>query len=343
MEKSPLIVIGVCAPERRSYAARLSQAAGGPLITRAERSSPAGSQDISFSPQHPSIARRPARAVVDVACELDLPHLGLASDPEASVICVVDAVHLADDLRDGRPLVEAAPAGDDRGDFGSRARRAVSFLEGATLISFVNWESTPTPDLSLLMALASHLNPSARVRLSRGPAEDLRALLAAPHVPSELLERAGWVHRLNDEHDPHMTDSRVSTLRYEQPRPFHPGRLSTALDDIDSGRHGRVVRSAGFCRLATRAGILARWDQVGSAIWIDPLSADVDAAMTAQDLSFTGIDLDRQGIRNTLDLAAVTDDELTAGPAAWRRFTDPLPIWPVDEAEGFGDIFHRER
>lgn len=331
---TPLVVVGVCAPERQSYAARLATSVGAHLIPLVERTPRPGEHVSLLAPEHPSTARHRSSIVADVAGELDLPHLRMANADDAAVICVVDALHLFDDLRDGEPLIDTAAEGDDRGDFGSRARRAISYLEGATLISFVNWEPIPTDELSLLMAIASHLNPAARIRLSRGPADDLRALRAAPQQRMPLLERAGWVHALNDEHDPHMTDTRVRTLRYEQPRPFHPARLVLALNELDSGRLGTVLRSAGFCRLASRAGILARWDHVGSAIWIDPLSTELDAATTAQDLAITGLDLDLDGIRRTLDAAAVTDDELTAGPVAWRRFADPLPEWSVrvDEA-----------
>ncbi|WP_228484821.1 hypothetical protein [Microbacterium cremeum] len=94
-----------------------------------------------------------------------------------------------------------------------------------------------------------------------------------------------------------------------------------------------MLRSAGFCRLATRAGVLARWNHVGSAIWIDPIAADVETATTAQDLPFTGLDLDVYGIRDALDTAAITDDELAAGPVAWSRFADPLPAWSVSVEE----------
>lgn len=326
---NPLVVVGVCTPERRSYAAELARGVGGRLIPLVEPTPRRGPQRISLSPEHPSLAKSASPIVVDVDIELDLPHLALANAPQSSVICVVDALHFPHDLVDGRALSEAAGEGDDRGDFGSRARRAVSHVESATLISFVNWEAVPTVELSLLMAIASHLNPTARVRLSRSPVEDLRALFDGGQETRALLERAGWVHALNDEHDPHMTDPRVTTLRYEQPRPLHPGRLATALEDIDSGRFGIVLRSAGFSRLATRLGILARWDHVGSAIWIDPQSTEQEDATTAQDLAFTGLDLDHDGIRLALDAAAVDDDELIAGPQSWRRFADPLPIWPA--------------
>ena len=327
--RDPLVVVGVCAPERRRYASSLAKAMGGHLISLAERRPSQGEEELLLTAPPPRIDPKPSRIVADVSAELDLPHLGLAADPRSAVICVVDAVHMLDDLRDGRPLVDAAPVGDDRGDFGSRARRAASFLEGATLIVLVNWESVATTQLALLMTIVSHLGPSARVRLSREAAEDIRILFSARQEPAPLLERAGWVHALNDEHDPYMTDPRVTTLRYEQQRPFHPARLSAALNDIDAGTYGSVLRSAGFCRLATRPGILARWDHVGSAIWIDPLSSDIEAATTAQDISFTGLNLDPSGLRRTLDGAALTDDELTAGPAAWRRFADPLPAWPM--------------
>ena len=327
--RNPLVVVGVCTPERRSYAAELAQGIGAHLIALVEPMPGRGPQHIVLSPERPSLPQSASPLVVDVDSELDLPHLALANAPRSSVICVVDALHFSHDLGDGRPLSEVAVEGDDRGDFGSRARRAVSHVESATLVSLVNWETVPTAELSLLMAITSHLNPTARARLSRGPVEDLRASLDGGCEPLPLLERAGWVHALNDEHDPHMTDPRVTTLRYEQPRPLHPGRLAAALDDIDSGRWGIVLRSAGFCRLATRLGILARWDHVGSAIWIDPQSTGQEDATTAQDLALTGLDLDHEGIRLALDAAAVDDDELIAGPHAWRRFTDPLPTWPA--------------
>lgn len=324
----PLIVVGVCVPERRRYAAALARATGRRLV-RISELPPARREERDPIPSERSLGSGELwRFVADIGTEIDLPHVDLATDPRIPVVCVVDALHLLEDLADQRPLLETAGPGDDRGDVGARARRAVSFVEGATLISFVNWEAVDTPRLALVMTIASHLNPAARVRLSRGPADDIRALSSGSPESPPLLERAGWVHALNDEHDPHMTDARVTTLRYEQPRPFHPARLAAALDDIESGRHGHILRSAGFCRLATRASVLARWDHVGSAIWMDPLSSDIEAASTVQDIAFTGLGIDARALRDALDDAAVTDEELTAGPVAWREFEDPLPAWP---------------
>jgi hypothetical protein len=99
--------------------------------------------------------------------------------------------------RSARPILdEHGGCGD--GDSGARARRAVTLLEAATLVSIVRWEHATTAELSMLMALASHLAPRARVRLSRGPSEDIRALIdSAPSAVDDgpVLERAGWVRR----------------------------------------------------------------------------------------------------------------------------------------------------
>ena len=143
-----------------------------------------------------------------------------------------------------------------------------------------------------------------------------------------MHSRAGWLHALSNAHDPYMTDRRVATVRYEQLRPFHPGRLTRALDRIEAGRCGHVVRSAGICRLATRMETAASWEHVGSAMWIDPLDLDDDSSAVGQDIVFTGVALMPHLLLRELDEAVLTDAELAAGPRAWRRFADPLPAWP---------------
>lgn len=332
MLPSPLIVAGLCTPERRRYAAGLAVATRRGLLRIST-----GRQDAPTAPSAPeplSLTRDRddvERFVIDVDVDVDVLHLDIVTrTPPAPIVCVVDAGHLLEDLRNPSPLDEHRTDGD--GDTGARARRAVALLEAATLISFVRWERVETAELSVLMALASHLAPRARVRLSRGPAEDLAALAGSePHgvETTSPLERPGWVHALNDEHDPYMTDPRVTTLHYERLRPFHPARLASALDELDSGRLGLLMRSAGFCRLATRAGILARWDQVGSAMWIDPEDASMEASLTAQDLALTGLDLMSGAVVATLDAALLTDAELEEGLTGWARLEDPLPRWPA--------------
>jgi hypothetical protein len=326
MESIPVAITGVCAPERHLFAERaaaslgrrLVWAYGGPRHTTSHR------------PQGFWAGGRDELALFDCATDLDPLHFSGAFDTPPALVCVIDAPHMIQDLRDGSALRDDAPPGDDRGDHGARARQAAAFVEAAHVIAFVNWEGVETARLAMLMALASHLNPLARIRLTRNPHEDVRAALAAD-TSLAVGERAGWVRMLNEEHDPHMTDRRVTTFRYEQLRPFHPERLMHALDDeIDARRWGLVLRSVGFCRLATRPGMLARWEQVGSAMWLDPLHTRDAYSCIGQEIALTGLDLNTGALARALDAAALTDAEMDAGPEAWERFADPLPAWPVE-------------
>jgi len=315
-------IMGVCAPERRAYAERTAARLGRPLhlLRYADLRS-------SHALPHPRPRVDDATAVVDLGTDVDLIHaIVVRGGAEIEAVCVVDARHMMGDLLDDVALVASAKPGDTRGDVGARARQAALALELATRIVWVNWEHVPTAALAVQMALASHLNPRAIVRLSRDPLSDLRS--DATHE-GEILERAGWVHALNDAHDPYMRDNRVMTLRYEQLRPFHPARLSAALDRLDDGAAGRLVRSAGFCRLASRPGILARWEHVGSAMWIEPLGADDGRMGMGQEIAFTGLDLSAPKLVHILDEAALTDAEFAAGPSAWASLEDPLPAWPA--------------
>ncbi|MGZ0068434.1 GTP-binding protein [Microbacterium arborescens] len=295
-----LAVTGVCSAERRRYA-RLCVIAG----------------------------RHRAVRVVDLASDADPAHVHATVHGMPS-LCVLDARHAVDDLRDEAPLRRAVPHGDGRADVGARARLAAQLIEAASAVVIVNWERMPTADLSILMALASHLAPTARIRLSRGVADDLSALGFGTTLPlRDAGDRAGWTRALNGEHDPFLTDRRVATMRYEQLRPFHPGRLVLALDLLDSGSCGLVVRSVGVCRLASRPDVPARWEQAGSAMWIDPIEAGHGLDDVGQDIALTGIDLNTAAVRHVLDAAVLDDAEFSAGPAAWRRLPDPLPEWNV--------------
>lgn len=302
-----ILVTGVCSAERRRYA-RLAGIA----------------------------LRRSGRHVVDLPADAD-PRIAHRSLDDADSICIVDARHALSDLRDEAPLRRAVDAGDARGDVGARARQAATLIEGSTAVVIVNWERVPTVALSILMALVSHLAPTARVRLSRGVPDDLRALdhdSGRPSTPPG--ERPGWTRALNGAHDPFLTDRRVTTLHYEQLRPLHPERLLSALDTLESGRFGVVVRSMGVCRLATRPHRPARWEQSGSAMWLDPLTGDHGFDDTGQDLAITGIDLNGEAVSHLLDEAALDDRELAAGPLAWLEYADPLPAWPVVTADDGG-------
>lgn len=270
---------------------------------------------------------RPARIVADVPAEASLLEtLGSFLDDERTtvdeVVCVVEAASFFDDLLDDEYY---AVPGERPRRYVARALRMVQQIELASALIVTGWEETPTRDLALLLAVLSHLAPAAQIGLTRaeriGPESRFE----------EHSHQPGWVYALNDEHDPFMRDIRVRTIRYQQLRPFHPGRLHRVLDEqIGAGSFGAVLRSAGMCRIATRPGLSGSWEHVGQMISLDPISRDAgeEGPLTlGQDIAFTGIDMDAVALCRALDTATLTDEELLSGPESWRAYPDPFPSW----------------
>ncbi|WP_176714717.1 GTP-binding protein [Leifsonia xyli] len=181
-------------------------------------------------------------------------------------------------------------------------------------------------ELSTVIALISHLSPQARLRVHQDAIE--------PWVPGEPFtagqERPGWIGLLNDDYEPHLTDPRVTAFRYENVRPLHPVRLRRLLNRLETDAFGTVIRSAGFCRFASRPHVVAHWDQVGRTISFDPLSHDdtleddQEFLALGQELAIIG--LDTGGLTAALDDTALTDGELTAGPTLWTKRRIPVVV-----------------
>lgn len=293
---------------------------------------------VSFVPW----CTRGAGALVEFPEHTDVTELiGVGAAPGSGltlreVVCVVDAAHLIADLHRTDYVIHPAshPA---HWRHTARALLTVMGIEFASTVVLVNWEPLNTPELSSVMGLVNHLSPRARLRLHHGDQDPwLHAAPATDAGYDVAQERSGWVTLLNGEHDPWVTDPHVSSLRYENVRPLHPQRLGDLLDHrIETGEFGTVLRSAGFCRLATRSHVIAQWNHVGRMICLSPLARDEDMGerdellALGQDLGIIGLDLDVPALRRAFDDAALTDDELAAGPAAWSQFHDPFPARPT--------------
>ena len=144
-------------------------------------------------------------------------------------------------------------------------------------------------------------------------------------------------------HDPEPSHGVVSCV-FQARRPFHPGRLHDALDQVTDG----VLRSRGHFWLASRPDLVMTWESAGGLTlgpyggWLAGLPAghweDVDperrlAAALEWDpyyddrhhhLAFVGIDIDPVRIHRLLAGCLLTDDELARGEQSWRRLPDPF-------------------
>lgn len=338
-----IAVVGACSPERHHYAETLARRTHREFFPAIR---------LSASPDPLDEAAAVVPWAGDRGAVVEYPTMCLASEIIASLyrerplvrltalICVVDASHILRDLSDDGYLRRPRALSEDTDNAAiiARATVTVTHIELATMIVIVNWEKMPTARLSLTMALLSHLNPVAKLRLFRTddePWERYAAPLSdAPLAPER--DSPGWVRILNGEYSPYMEDPHVTSIRYEQILPFHPERLESALDRIDNAEFGTVIRSAGFCRLATRQRHAALWDHTGHMISFEPLPSDgIEAAAQTgdacpslgEDIAFIGLDLLPRELARALDSALLTPAELDAGPMVWAIFTDPFPAW----------------
>lgn len=217
------------------------------------------------------------------------------------------------------------------------ADRVASLIEYATVIALDRLAPLPLRRRRALVALLHRLAPQAVIVA-------LPALRTARDLPASnggaarvLASGAGWMRALSsgadagrDAHDD------LVAMRYREPLPFHPGRLATVIErDLAAGSSGRVLRSKGFFRLASRPDHVGSWSSFGAMLALDPTanpSWDADAPI-GQALWFVGERLDVHAIERVLDGALLTPPELLAGPDLWRGWADPFPVWPaVDPA-----------
>ncbi|MEU6454918.1 GTP-binding protein [Streptomyces sp. NPDC047065] len=169
--------------------------------------------------------------------------------------------------------------------------------------------------------------PSSELARAALAGFDVESAAAAQHPACALLPAEADAHG-------------VTTLVWHRRRPFHPGRLYAALEDLTCA----AARSRGRFWLADKADTLLHWDAAGGALCVEGagpwLASLPDAAWDlvppvrraaaaldwhpehgdrCQHLVFTSPGLDRDGLDRLLESCLLTDAEYAAGRAAWER------------------------
>ncbi|WP_370416172.1 GTP-binding protein [Streptomyces fradiae] len=247
-----------------------------------------------------------------------------------NVITAVDPALVLPYLGNGDDLAEAglAAAPTDQRTVGDTWARQ---LEYAPVLAVVDSADADDEDRALL----AQLHPTARL-VPAGSGElaaaafagfDVEAAAAAQHPACALLPQDA-------------DEAGVSTFVWRRHRPFHPGRLYEALEDLCCA----AARSRGRFWLADRPDTLLAWDAAGGALCVESagpwLASLPDAAWEmvppvrraaaaldwhpehgdcCQHLVFTSPGLDREGLEVLLDSCLLTDAEYQAGREAWKH------------------------
>jgi G3E family GTPase len=178
-------------------------------------------------------------------------------------------------------------------------------------------------------AVLRRLNPSAKiVPTDHGRVALSEVLDTGLFDPDLAAESPGWAEELTDGHTPETEEYGISSVTFRARRPLHPQRLHAALQQLQG-----LLRSKGFCWIASRPDVAAIWSQAGPNLVIEPAQYWSTAAIRpGQEIVFIGIKLDHDRILQLMAAALLTDTELAEGPRRWVEYTDPMPPWSVVHA-----------
>ena len=242
-----------------------------------------------------------------------------------TLVTVVDASTFLTEIARGEALADRQMTAGE-GDARSVADLLVDQVEFADVILLNKTDLVTPATLATVETLVRRLNPTAKlIHTDHGVVDLSEVLDTGLFDPILAAEAPGWDEEIADGHTPETEEYGISSMTFRADRPFHPNRLARAL-----GQMTRILRSKGFCWIASRPGIAAIWSQAGPNLVIEPAQywSTTDIA-PGQEIVFIGVKLDRERVQELLTGALLTDMELSAGEEAWVRFDDPLPAWGV--------------
>jgi G3E family GTPase len=201
-------------------------------------------------------------------------------------------------------------------------------------------------DFELTASIINALNPRARILPLAGTNQSAWINQQAGGFDFEdALNGAGWRKLLDEESSSRR--GKVTAFGYHARRPFHPQRFRTLLQEGLPG----LFRAKGFFWIATRMDEVGGLNLAGSELqcasagqWWAARDARLrEAEMPArtrrewrepfgdrrQSFAVMALGIDRCALQGQLESCLLTEEEMTGGEEAWRRFADPFPSWSM--------------
>ena len=238
-----------------------------------------------------------------------------------TVVSVVDAHRFRTEFDDGESLADARKADDEPER--PLADVLIDQIEFCDVLLLNKRDLVPEAALDRIEEVVRTLQPRAEIIRTAHADVDPDRVLDTGRFDLEAAQReVGWKRALaghqddEQEHEhEHTAAGRVGvdSFVYRAERPFHPGRLDDALEELDD----RVIRAKGVFRLAGRDDVMGL-SQAGMSIRAGPIGEWHPDDERRTELVFIGREMDEEGIRETLDGCFV--EEPSEGP-----FDDPFP------------------
>jgi G3E family GTPase len=245
-----------------------------------------------------------------------------------TMVTVVDASTFLSELARGEALAARDLAASD-GDIRTIADLLVDQVEFADVILLNKTDLVSEKTGATVAAVLRRLNPSANiVHTDHGRVGLSEVLDTGLFDPDLAAQSPGWDQEIADGHAPETEEYGICSVTFRAQRPLHPQRLYAALEQLQG-----LLRSKGFCWIASRPDLAAIWSQAGPNLVIEPAQYWSTADFPpGQEIVFIGIKLDRNRILDLMESALLTDTELAEGPQRWANYADPLPPWGVVHA-----------
>jgi G3E family GTPase len=272
-----------------------------------------------------------------------------------TLVTVVDARNFLRDFGSEDTVVDRQAAVNDE-DQRSIVDLMTEQIEFANVLVINKIDQVSLEERKNLRAILHNLNPTARVLEASFGKIDYSQVIGTGLYQEELASsHPGWLESPRHADASEAAEYGVRSFVYRAHRPFHPDRLTMALDDGESLFDG-VLRSKGFCWIASRHDEAFEWGQAGVSLRLLPAGLwwasapkeywPEDEATCAkirsmfqgdygdrrQELVFIGIDMEETTIRSQLDHCLLTDEEMELGPSAWNVWEDEFSLEEEEEA-----------
>jgi G3E family GTPase len=181
-----------------------------------------------------------------------------------TLVTLVDARNLMHEFASLETLAERG-IGTTAHDERSIVDLLVDQIEFANVLILNKCDLMPEADLQRLERLLRTLNPQAEVLRAEYGRVPLTSILHTGRF--SLNEAASFDEWLDgSEHTPETEEYGISSFVYRARRPFHPERLMQLLE---GDTFKAVIRSKGFCWIATRHDWIGMWSQAGEVISLE--------------------------------------------------------------------------
>lgn len=247
-----------------------------------------------------------------------------------TMVTVVDAATFLSELARGEQLRDRDLAAGE-GDVRSISDLLVDQVEFADVVLLTKTDLVNERLAGSTESALRKLNPNAEiVRVTAGNVDLRKVLDTGLFDLNAARQMAGWEDELDGGHTPETEEYGIGSTVFRSDRPFHPARLHHALAHLRG-----LLRSKGFCWIASRPDTVAVWSQAGPNLAIEPAARWDDTILTpGQEIVLIGVNLATTAPAELLTAALLTDDELAEGEAGWRTYPDPIPGWDAPVAHG---------